>query len=191
MKRITLIFLSIMLGCLMPVMAQFLINQTSYVNVIPQTTFHNVGTIDVGNGAIFTGNAVYTDGVHTGYQGNYTFPDRSFLVGRFTTNFQPEGILTLVADNKQWRVEYRNGQLISRTEIQVQSTNMPGYLGPTPVGGYTNPVDNHTATCRGCNSTGLCGHCGGRGSIPSGSQCSLCHGTGRCITCGGSGSVRL
>ena len=43
------------------------------------------------------------------------------------------------------------------------------------------------ATCGGCQGTGKCGHCHGKGYDKNGYKCVMCHGRGYCFTCGGVG----
>lgn len=70
-----------------------------------------------------------------------------------------------------------------------------GYDSGSSSGSYNSgssgsTYNSHTATCRGCNASGRCQHCGGTGLVNNNkSKCSLCHGTGRCVSCGGTGKI--
>lgn len=43
------------------------------------------------------------------------------------------------------------------------------------------------ATCGGCQGSGKCSHCHGKGINKNGYKCVMCHGRGYCSTCGGVG----
>lgn len=86
-----------------------------------------------------------------------------------------------------------NGNELTRRVYNQPMTIDPGSVvtGVNPNGGYTNPVDNHRAKCTGCDGTGSCRFCQGRGRNDRGYQCGTCHGTGRCQSCAGVGSVMI
>lgn len=182
--------------------AQYLINQTYYKPVhIPQITSKPYN-YKWANGNSFVGQIYYTDNVFTCYRGVLYYADNSSINGRFNANMQPEGDCQLYKsqNNTWWAVKYSNGRMISSTQIPAPAGSTPqvstngGNYTPSSGGtsNYTNPVQNHTATCRGCNGTGSCQHCNGTGLSSTGkSKCSLCGGRGRCVSCGGTGKVRL
>lgn len=131
------------------------------------------------------------------YQGDMYFPDGRILSGSFTPNFGYKSDSTYQLknpDNTMYIVTYdNNGNELTRRVYNQPMTIDPGRTVPgfNPNGGYTNPVDNHRAKCTGCNGTGTCRFCQGRGFNDRGYQCGSCHGTGRCPSCAGVGTVMI
>ncbi|MCM1067229.1 MAG: hypothetical protein NC418_06630 [Muribaculaceae bacterium] len=193
MKKIT-IFLALvvmLLASATDAQAQYLLNQTHYNNVVPTITQRHVGRINLPNGAYFEGSETLTNGQRTGFYGMIYYAEGGFYQGPIDLYMRPHGGGQLVAPNGEvYSVRFENGQLVSQTKHQP-TNSVPGYIPVPSGGGYSNPVDNHTATCRGCNGSGDCQHCGGKGYISNGSTCSLCHGGRRCVSCHGTGSVRI
>lgn len=178
--------------------AQYLIDQTYYNPPrFPQITTKSY-SYKWPNGNSFVGLIFYRDNVFSHYKGVLYYADHSSISGQFNANLQPHGVCRLYKsqDNTWWSVNYSNGRAISSTQIPAPADAIVVGGNYTPSSGgtsnYTNPVQNHTATCRGCNGTGSCQHCHGTGMSSTGkSKCSLCGGRGRCISCGGTGKVRM
>lgn len=190
-----IIFLALLLGAFSSTSdAQSLLDQTSFAPV-QMPYMRNVGTIDLGGGCRFVGSEQITGNQRTAYYGIFYSNEGWWIQGWFNTSFQPNGYGTLVtSDGTAYNVQYNQGSLISKTQ---QQPTTPTYgVGGNYNSGYSSGSSGSSssssqATCRGCNGSGNCQHCHGKGYISSGSSCSLCHGNGRCVSCGGRGWIRL
>ncbi len=144
-------------------------------------------------------------------------------MGSFDSNFNPWGSFIHEINGSFTLVHFHNGQVTSRSEISKNSFSINNhraylrtnggssstYVNPQPVnvnsynnaGSYSNSsssssnYDSHYATCRGCNGTGKCHLCGGKGwkqgsGLHSSTyECSFCKGSGVCKSCHGRGKI--
>lgn len=200
MKKVFFLLIAALLYCAGSARAQYLINQTYYTPVHIPVVTTDWKEIHFDDGGRYVGAIYYSDGQFSYYRGTLYRPDGDSLYGNFGPNFQLRTDISYelhkASDNTYWRVEFNNyGQEIRRTQYYPNTTLPVGgiYTPTNSYGGsnYTNPVDNHRARCSGCNGTGSCSHCAGRGLNARGYQCSCCHGTGRCQSCTGLGTVMI
>lgn len=222
MRKLTALIAAVMAvlaAALLPASAsaQYLINQ-SYVRPVhlPKITVNWVTDIAAGNGATFTGKAVYSDGNVTRYEGTLTYPNGDKIYsGQFLPNFTYyEGSYDLyvpASQDKAYQRVARNGQMqvtntydirgrafmVSGSSLQyidngassTYSSGSSSYSSGSSTGSSSN-YNRHEAQCRGCNGSGLCQRCNGSGwNYNRTHKCSLCHGTGRCQSCAGVGKI--
>lgn len=180
----------------------------------PKITHKDVSDYNVGQGRRFHGNIEYRDGVPVSYNGHFYDSNGNMYCGLFNPDFgvlYEGGRYVYIPASKDIAIIYvkKNGdyQEVRRCNIKGRSwyvynaevyfsdeSTGGGYNG----GGYTSgstsgtgsSYNSHAATCRGCNGTGRCQHCGGSGWVNNyKSKCSLCHGSGTCVSCHGQGKV--
>lgn len=175
--------------------------------------FEGVKNTTTNNGQIisvsYTGSAIFPDGgrIITAKAG-YAFDANCQPTNGLFWEIEPSG--------EVYCVERKNGQDIRRTrvnrkyviedncivfpktakELQAEAAAAAAaagaYSGGTGTSSSSSGSSNsrHSATCRGCNGSGRCQHCGGSGWVNNHrSKCSLCHGTGRCQPCAGVGKI--
>lgn len=203
MKKVFFLLIAALLSCAGTARAQYLINQCSFTPVHIPVVTTEWQEINFDDGGRYVGAIYYSDGQFSYYSGTLYRPDGDSLYGNFGPNFQLRTDISYemhkASDNTYWRVQFNNyGQEIRRTQYYPNTTPPVGgtYTPTNSYGGsngsnYTNPVDNHRARCSGCNGTGSCSLCAGRGLNARGYQCSRCHGTGRCQSCAGLGTVMI
>lgn len=171
-------------------------NGQEYNNLPKSFSYQEVRNRNLGNGVVFNGQALMGDGQLVEYTGTMRYPDKTFLVGTFNKDFSVRNGVRydLYEQGSCYYVSFQNGRMSSK--VAAPPTYVPSV--PVNTGGssskssdYNNPVQNHTAKCSGCNGSGNCSLCGGRGLNSNDHQCSRCHGTGRCQSCAGTGRIRL
>lgn len=153
------------------------------------------------------------------YSGSAIFPDGGRIITAkagyaFDANFQPTDgqFWEIEPSGAVYCIERKNGRDVSRTrvyrkyiiedncivfpktaeELQAEAAAAGAYSGGTGTSSSSSGSSGsrHSATCRGCNGTGRCQHCGGSGWVNNHSRkCSLCHNTGRCQSCAGVGKI--
>lgn len=84
---------------------------------------------------------------------------------------------------------------------QVKQSLIPNNIQTNPYYPANNNTQSASRTCRGCNGTGLCTMCNGKGTywndtgyyvgkdIKTRTRCSACNGTGKCKVCYGKGTL--
>lgn len=96
--------------------------------------------------------------------------------------------------NKSYRI-VNNSVVYDDSSSGSYGGELAPYVPGTSSGGNnggsgSNVHNDHTATCRGCNGSGICQICHGTGLSSSGkSVCSLCKGRRKCVSCGGRGKI--
>lgn len=177
--------------------AQYIINNIGYTPYQQPTITSEQVDYNLNNGCRFRGTCWYHNGQVNRYQGDMYFPDGRILSGSFTPNFgyQTSTAYTLKnPDSSMFKVRYdAYGNETWRQPYNPPMTIDPGAAVPgfNPNGGYTNPVDDHWVKCSGCDGTGTCRHCHGRGYNERGYRCGSCHGSGHCPSCAGVGTVMI
>lgn len=177
--------------------AQYIINNIGYTPYQQPTITSEQVDYNLNNGCRFRGTCWYHNGQVNRYQGDMYFPDGRVLNGSFTPNFGYKSDSTYQLknpDNTMYIVTYdNNGNELTRRVYNQPMTIDPGRVVPgvNPNSGYDNPVSDHWVRCTGCNGTGTCRSCQGRGLNNRGYHCGSCHGTGRCQNCAGVGKVMI
>ncbi|MCM1005657.1 MAG: hypothetical protein NC402_05095 [Prevotella sp.] len=190
MKRLCLLYLLIAIAI------------SAFAQNVPYSSWYNEYThenvsYNLGNGTTFKGTRNYHKGKFLSIQGEMTYANGDKLSGTFDQNLNLRGAGTYyVKTDGYWGgynkiVHMENGRLV---DGDIASTPTNTYNGNVSGGSssYTNPVQNSSAVCRGCNGNGRCQHCHGTGLVNNNkSKCSLCHGSGTCVSCHGRGKIHL
>lgn len=194
-----------------------LLNRTS-INIPTYRTEKSEVSLRFNDGSSFVGqkNVTYanTQIISISHAGTLTYPDGTKVIsiqgtGFFDQNFAANGSFGVEKEGMLYFFYFKQGHMQQQFTPERNHyytdhciafyQNAPAaapYSGVAPSSGYSSGDNSSNssgyvskrATCAGCNGTGKCSLCSGRGYNDRGYKCSRCHGLGTCRSCAGVGS---